>query len=122
MVLFLQLDSHQMEYTLNCVDFGQGDDKAFPVKIKSGQSVGELKKAIKNENENENAYNGIDAKHLTLYRHNVDTYDPETFECKEADKLLPLKEMSACFGDLNPPLKGAINIVVLLPRSKSIYP
>jgi len=110
-----------MEYTLNCVDFGQGEEKAFPVKIKSDQSVGELRKAIKNENEND--YNGIDARHLTLYRHNVDTYDPKTFECKEADKLLPLKEMSACFGDLNPPLKGAINIIVVVPpRSKSIYP
>jgi len=95
-----------MEYTLNCVDFGQGEEKAFTVKIKPDQSVRKLRKAIKNKNEND--YNGIDAKHLTLYRHNVNTYDPKTFECKEADELLPLKEMWACF--------------VLLPQSKSIYP
>jgi len=90
------------------------------VSYKSDQSVGKLRKVIKNENEND--YNGIGARHLMLYRHNVDTYDPKMFECKEADKLLPLKEMWACFGDLNPPLKGAINIVVVPPRSKSIYP
>ena len=123
----LQLDSHQihpsccqMEYTLICIDFGKGEDQVFTVKIKSDQLVAELRDAIKNKNVN--GYKDIDARDLTLYRHNVDTYDPKTFECKEADKLPPLKKMGACFGDSNRPLEGAINIVVLLPQSKSIDP
>ena len=106
--------------TIGCINLGDKEEKAFTVKIKSDQLVDELRDAIKNKNVN--GYKGIDARDLTLYRHNVDTYNPKTFECKEADKLPPLKKMGACFGDSNPPLEGAINIVVLLPQSKSIDP
>jgi len=115
-----------MEYTLNCIVLGEAS--VFPVKINDAQLVGELKKAIKNENPND--FKDIDAHHLTLYKIKIVIPDDEgdnildrvsqpgyVFDPK--DKLFPTHKMSRYFGQ-DP--DGDIHILVELPQSKSIDP
>jgi len=51
---------------LNCWIIGDDPGRVFPVEIAKNKTVGGLKKAIKNENQND--FSGIDAKNLHLWK------------------------------------------------------
>jgi len=127
------LNSHpsccRMEYTLNCIVLGE--KSAFPVKINNTQSVGDLKKEIREQKAPE--FNSFAPDKLKVYKLNIAISDPDypkvqadisgkKFECNETDKLEPVVGLSEYFGDSNPPKKSAIHIVVVTPQSKSIDP
>jgi len=108
-----------------------GEKIPFSVKINETQLVDELKKGIKKENENR--FEGLDARDLMLYKVNVAKSDKDyrgireaiiqgSFELKETDELEPTEAISDHFTDLDPPKSKAIHIVVVAPQSKSIDP
>jgi hypothetical protein len=53
---------------LNCWVLGDDPRRVFPVKIAGSETVGGLKKAIKEDPSSKGDFNGIDAKYLDLWK------------------------------------------------------
>ena len=116
-----------MVYTLNCIILGE--KILFPVDINEGMTVGQLKKAIKNEKPHK--FKDFDADELTLHQIKIIIPDDDegdnildgvsqpgyVFDPKR--KLFPTSKISRYFGQ-DP--EGDIHILVELPESKSIDP
>jgi len=130
----LQLDHpsccHMEEYTLCC--FVPGAKDTFPVDINEGMTVGQLKKAIKNEKPI--AFKDVDAADLTLHQINVDISNESEYDNIMRDvsqpgyvfilkrKLRAAWRISQYFGKESARPENAIHILVELPQSKSIDP
>ena len=116
-----------MEYTLNCLVLGEADP--FPVKIKKGQLVGELKEEIKKKMQRLAL---IDAHKLPLYKISVDISDTSNYDSTMSElsqphyvfnpkvKLFPIEFISEHFR--RPPNMKTIHILAEPPQSKSIDP
>jgi hypothetical protein len=72
--------------TLNCLVYGDDPRHVFPVKIANGESVGSLKKTMK---ENKVALDHVDADALTLW--NVSIPDDDGFR-ENASKFEPIDD------------------------------
>ncbi|KAF8947741.1 hypothetical protein BGZ46_005489, partial [Entomortierella lignicola] len=110
-----------------------GDSTAFPVKVATDESVGELKTAIKSENKN--LFNDVDARELTLWHVSIsiggDNEEDDNEE--EDDKPILLKDHLAdakrirakqaatdiceIFGTAPP--KNTIHVIVQRPAAAS---
>ena len=115
------------EYTLCC--FVPGEKDTFPVDINERKTVGQLKKAIKNEKPHK--FKDFDADELTLHQIKIIIPDDDegdnildgvsqpgyVFDPKR--KLFPTSKISRYFGQ-DP--EGDIHILVELPQGRSIEP
>ncbi|KAG0258557.1 hypothetical protein BG011_003224 [Mortierella polycephala] len=103
---------------LFCLISGELASNAFPVKISSDETVGQLKKLIKTEKPN--ALEGIDAKDLVLWRVTipVNEYDEDeiiTTDKVDAKRLLKGTEtLSKAFKDGAP--GDTIHIIITQPK------
>ena len=102
---------------LNCLVLGDQRTHIFPVKIAETESVGSLKKAIKEENPH--LFNHVDARDLALWK--VSEVVDENLErnLKEAnflekESLSPVDKLSKVFPNL--PVEGCLHIVVGPPH------
>jgi hypothetical protein len=106
---------------LFCHILGDPQERIFPVKIASTESVGGLKKAIKAEKSPE--FDAFAADALDLYQvsipiHNFDAKlanarSPE--EVEGSAKLHPLDELQEC---LSSPLKKHIHVILQRPKGE----
>ena len=116
------------EYTLCC--FVPGAKDTFPVDINEGMTVGQLKKAIKNEKPI--AFKDVDAADLTLHQIKVDVSNKDEYEDIIFDvsqpgyvfipkhKLFATWEISEYFREPSARPRATIHILVEPPQSKSI--
>ncbi|KAF9242002.1 hypothetical protein BU15DRAFT_21037, partial [Melanogaster broomeanus] len=100
----------------DCWVHGEDVGKIFPVKISSTETVGELKKAIKNENPV--GFHDVDPRDLDLYRFRFPAHD-ETLEdelkkWKLDERLGPRRRLSVCFPKSD---EGKWLIIVRAPSS-----
>ena len=116
-----------MVYTLFCIVLGQ--KSTFSVEVDETQTVGELKRAIKNTKPID--FKDVDADHLTLHQikivisDNDDEYDNVMNGISQPDyvfdpkhTLIPTSKISKYF-EQGP--EGDIHILVELPKGKSIH-
>ena len=115
------LDSEPLQ--LNCLVLGDDPSHIFPVKIQRTESVGALKKAIKEENQH--TFEDVDAKTLVLWNVSI-PHDPKfeqtVNETKfdDDDALRPLLKLSTIFPVR--PEEGNVHIVVDLPPLRTSIP
>ena len=106
-----------------------GEMTPFPVKIDQTESVGDLKKCIKQEKEKMLA--AYDPDQLTLYKILVKTtkttyttivqdISQDLSDRQKATKLDPMDELSEVFGAMGPP-KERVHILVERPAGESIH-
>ncbi|KAF8939336.1 hypothetical protein BGZ58_010047 [Dissophora ornata] len=102
--------------TLFCLISGELASNAFPVKISSDETVGQLKKAIIAENPN--AFGNMDAKNLALWRVTVPVVAGNIAVRLDAidqkEELLPTDYLSDVFEEAPP--KKAIHIIIKRPK------
>jgi Crinkler effector protein N-terminal domain len=101
---------------LNCLVLGDDPGRVFPVKIAASESVGTLRKLIKDENNH--AFEHVDAKTLALWNVSipVDENSMQSFsehDFVEQGSLPPMEELSKIF--TRPPAKMHVHIVVKGP-------
>lgn len=108
---------------LNCLVLGESRSHIFPVEISGAESVGLLKKTIKQENSR--TFDRVDPKDLFLWSI-PPVFDDEkltkllgTAIFSEKESLSPLDELSKVFPNL--PVKGCLHIVVGLPADGKLY-
>jgi len=117
-----------MSYKIFCIL--PGGRPAFPVNIKQTETVGDLKKAIRGEADNE--LDGIDAHALSLYHINVGALDMQKaivevedifqgLSTSENRWLNPITTLESIFGASGPP-RDKISILVLVPGGESMDP
>jgi hypothetical protein len=109
-------------YTIYCVLADDQEFQGFPIKVEASTTVGELNKAIVQENPDD--LKGINAKYLRLYR--VDVKEPQATrqeklrerisELYKGTPLDPLLKLSEVY-TTGPP-GGTIHIIVQSPSSK----
>jgi len=98
-----------------------GESTPFPVKIESTETIGGLKKAIKDEKTND--FNDVDADKLTLWRVSIPDDDDDdddripivldNVNNKDKKKLRETRELSEVF-PAKPP-KNTIHVIVQRP-------
>jgi len=103
---------------LNCLVLGEPRNRIFPVKIAGIESVGALKKAIKDEEKH--TFQHIDADALVLWK--VSFLVDESLEEKlgnvvHEQSLSPVEDLSAVFPDC--PIRKNLHIVVNRPALKT---
>ncbi|KIL58376.1 hypothetical protein M378DRAFT_86543 [Amanita muscaria Koide BX008] len=101
---------------LNCLVFSDDINRIFSVEILRTESVGALKKAIKNKNKD--TFQHVDADTLALWKVSfpVTTSLPEDLgnhEFVDKESLSPVEELSAVFSE--PPILKYLHIVVKAP-------
>src|SRR6266496_4245518 len=104
-----------MSITLLCLVKGNTTANAFPVHIEGSSLVGDLKKAIKAEKQNDFA--GIDADKLKLWKVTIpgDRDDQlRNLILQDSDELLAIRKISKYF-PVTPP-EEHIHVIVKLPR------
>ncbi|RGB23401.1 hypothetical protein C1646_536459 [Rhizophagus diaphanus] len=104
-----------MSITLFCLVKGNTTANAFPVRIDKGQFIGDLKKAIKAEKQNDFA--GVDADRLKLWKVPIsdDHVDPLSNLSLEDGELLAIRKISKYFP--NSPPEEHIHVLVEPPES-----
>jgi len=106
---------------LNALVFGDGRSHVFPVKVAATESVGALKKAIKEEKKH--AFEHIDADALNIFQVSFPVDDdldatlkrfrPEHDPVKGVHHLsVPVKRLKGVFGD---PIEEHIHVIVQPP-------
>ncbi|KAG2337821.1 hypothetical protein BDR05DRAFT_847867, partial [Suillus weaverae] len=108
---------------LNCIVLGNDPSDIFPVNIAQTQTVGDLKKVIKEESKQQ--FNRIDAKSLKLWK--VDLPVDEMIEhdlsslILDAKKILsPVKKLQKVFSEI--PEDEHLHIVIQCPPTVSSGP
>ena len=105
-----------MSITLLCLVKGNTTANAFPVHIEGSSLVGDLKKAIKAEKQNDFA--GIDADKLKLWKVTIpgDRDDQlRNLILQDSDELLAIRKISKYFPDS--PLEEHIHVLVSPPET-----
>src|SRR6266542_2959252 len=102
-----------MSITLLCLVKGNTTANAFPVHIEGSSLVGDLKKAIKAEKQNDFA--GIDADKLKLWKVTIpDDRDDLLNNPTLQDELLATRDIEEYWPEKPP--KKHIHVIVKLPR------
>jgi hypothetical protein len=107
---------------LNCLVHGDDPRNIFPVKIASTESVGTLKKAIKEENPA--SFHDVDARSLHIWKVSipVEAYLKENVgevELGDGAELSPVEVLSDVFSPI--PTQKHLHIVVLYPLPDGEY-
>ncbi|KAG0197232.1 hypothetical protein BGX28_009258 [Mortierella sp. GBA30] len=109
--------------TFFCLVNGETASTAFPIKISSGDTIGDLKELIRTKMAVQ--FSDIDANQLTLWKISIPIVAEEkhkviSLDCLVSkDELLPSDELPEVFGDN--PLKKTIHILVHRPpREKDL--
>jgi Crinkler effector protein N-terminal domain len=108
-------------FTLFCLVHGEPTTNAFPVKIARTDTVGDLKKLIKSEKEND--FHNIDANKLRLWSVNIHVDNTSSLEelvlennkDKGVQELLPVKRINRVFTD--EPADEHIHVIIERPPS-----
>ena len=108
-------------FELNCLVLGDNRNHIFPVKIPSTESVGTLKKAIKDEKKNSLQF--VDADSLILWKVSIPVDKDFEYSLKahhpdfvDEESLTPVGSLSGFFSE--PPVSMQLHIVVKLPIGK----
>jgi hypothetical protein len=108
---------------LNCLVLGDSPQHIFPVKINKAESVGTLKKAIRDDQKP--AFDQVPATTLTLWKVSLPVdgsleQSIDELNLVDGEALLPVEELSEIFPD---PARKYLHIVVRCPPSgKSARP
>jgi Crinkler effector protein N-terminal domain len=113
-----QLDHRNLE--LNCFVFGDDASQVFPVKIASTDSVGTLRKAIKEEKKP--VLDHLTADSLTLWKVSIPVdhgfkENARKVEVRDEEALSPVQKLSQIF--LDQPEDGHLHIIVRCPPPNS---
>ncbi|KAG1894527.1 uncharacterized protein F5891DRAFT_893524, partial [Suillus fuscotomentosus] len=108
---------------LNCIVFGRNSRHIFPVDIERTQTVGHLRKAIKEEKKH--AFSGVDADSLQLWK--VDLPVDDTIEhnlnnltLDQTKSLSPVKKLQKVFSEI--PEDESLHVVIRAPPAVSSEP